>query len=214
MKNPNNTFTSPYFVQYGFGGSDATLAVSSLRFLGLIDGEGKATDLMSKISAKNEDRRKQGFQEVIKKAYDKLFEGEAKPYELSSDDLHDALRGEYGLSPRVARTAVPAFFKLCEYAGLREGTPTPSARERVKKAPTQKTTAERPAQSGHNVPVSVGGIQIMNGDVSIGISEKVARKQIFDKKFRALMDTLIEAAHKVEEELKEKPSDTEKPDGG
>jgi len=197
---PNNTFTSKYFIQYGFGESDATLAVSSLRFLGLIDDGGKATDLMPKISAKNEDRKKQGFEEVVRKAYSKLFEGETKPYELSSDDLHDALRGEYGLSPRVARTAIPAFFKLCEYAGLREETKASSPRERTKRVSHQKNQTNRPSSGSKNhEPRSPSGtIQIINGEIGLLISENVAKKQIFDKKFRDLMDGLIEAAHKVE----------------
>ncbi len=212
---PNSVFNSKYFEQYSFGGSDATLAVSSLRFLGLIGEEGQATNLMAKISAKNPERRKQGFDEVVRGAYSKLFEGETKPYELSSDDLYDELRGQYDLSPRVTRTAVPAFLKLCEYAGLKEETKAPVMRKRTKTAQGPKDKGERQQEkSGAKVVFQKPGlIQIMAGEINIAISEEVAKRQIFDKDFRHLIDGLIDAAHKVEEKFQKEAPDSGKESG-
>ena len=108
-----------YFKSYGFGHADAYLAINLLKFLGIIDENDKPTSIARKFQLKGEARNKE-IEEVIRNAYAKIFKISEKPQNLSTDELINEFIHTYDLSPRVARSAVPAFLKLCEFAGLRE----------------------------------------------------------------------------------------------
>lgn len=114
-----NNITPDYFKTYGFGQADAYLAVNTLRFLGLIDDNEKATETARKFQLKGEARNKE-VEATIKKAYKKLFDTTEKPHELPKDDLVNEFMHNYDLTKRIAISAVPAFLKLCEFAGLKE----------------------------------------------------------------------------------------------
>ena len=111
-----------YFEKYGFGKADAYLAINTLKFLGLIDENDKSTDLLRKFQLKGDVRNKE-TQQILKNAYKDLFNTVTEPYKLSKDDLTNEFMHHYGLSKRVAASAVPAFLKLCEFTGfLEEGS--------------------------------------------------------------------------------------------
>jgi hypothetical protein len=108
------------FTANGFSNVDALLAISALKFLGLVNDNGIPTELMSKLRLKGDIRKKE-FEGIIRAAYRKLFETIDTPQNLSSDDLFNAFHAHYSnLSDRVIRAAIPVFLKLCEFAGLRE----------------------------------------------------------------------------------------------
>lgn len=142
---------SAMFTQYGFGPSDAILAVSTLRFLGVVDETGKATPLMAKLRLQGE-ARKQVFHDLVKNSYKKLFNVSSEAHKLSDEELGNEMIIQYNLSPRVARTAVPVFKKLCEYAGLIEagtivaGSPKPRDKS--------KTSESKPAKKKESAPGS------------------------------------------------------------
>lgn len=165
-----------YFQRYGFGDSDSALAVSSLRFLGLVDDDGHSTISMNKISSKSEDSRKKAFEEVVKTAYSKLFELD-KPYDLSPERLHDEIRAQYDVSTRIATSAVPAFLKLCELAGLREGTPTPSGRTRKQKT-AKDSTPHRTATQLNETAIRAGfkPIRVAEGRMVLNIPSELQDK--------------------------------------
>lgn len=108
-----------YFKNYGFGQADAYLAINTLKFLGVIDAQGRATDALRKFQLRG-DTRNSEVQPILKIAYKKLFDAVNDPYKLSKDDLANEFMHCYSLSRRVAVSAVPAFLKLCEFAGFLE----------------------------------------------------------------------------------------------
>lgn len=108
-----------YFKNYGFGHADAYLAINTLKFLGIIDEDGKSMENQRKFQLRGDARNKE-IQEILKSAYKKLFSTTSEPFNLSKDDLINEFMHNYSLSGRVAASAVPAFLKLCEFAGLVE----------------------------------------------------------------------------------------------
>jgi hypothetical protein len=109
--------TSSLLKSRGFSGSDAFQTISSLKFLKIIDDDGNKTDQMQKLQLRGEERTK-GIAEIIKNAYVDLFNTIEQPNKLSKDDLHNDFISVYGLSGRLAQTAVPNFLWLCGEAGL------------------------------------------------------------------------------------------------
>jgi len=67
-------------------------------------------------------------QSIVKIAYQKLFKTIDKPYEMPTQELTNEFIASYELSPRVARTAVPAFLWLCEESGMKEKSLLPRKR--------------------------------------------------------------------------------------
>src|SRR3989344_478244 len=111
--------TPEYFKNYGFGQADAYLAINTLKFLGVIDDNGKSTDVLRRFQLRG-DIRNMEVQQILKVVYKRLFDAVDDPYKLSKDDLTNEFMHHYSLSRRIAISAVPAFLKLCEFAGLLE----------------------------------------------------------------------------------------------
>lgn len=101
----------------GFSGSDAFQTLAALKFLGIIDKDGNRTERMTKLQLKGNERT-QGILEIVKDSYKKLFDTVAEPYKLNKDDLYNDFISVYGLSGRLASTALPNFLWLCKEAGL------------------------------------------------------------------------------------------------
>lgn len=169
--------TVPLFMGYGFGKIDAQLAVSALRFLGIVNDAGQPTELVPKLRLKG-DVRKQEFEKIVRAAYKKLFDVIDTPQNLSSDELHNEFIAQYGLSTRVVGAAIRVFIKLCEYAGLKEEG---SIVGRVRKAKVKvngsafqpsKPTGKTP-QAGQPRAVLTGITFPLSDDLSIEISPEL-----------------------------------------
>jgi len=210
-----------YFEGYGIKGTDAVLAVSSLRFLGLLDDTGTPTEKMAKLRLKGEARKKE-FESVIRSAYKVLFTVVEKPYELAPDDLNNEMVTHYDLSPRIARAAVPAFLWLCEYAGLiQEGSV--SIRQRRSKTGISKksgvtSSGKKTPQDKYNAqkiehPKSVSGltdIVIMEGKLIISISPEIQSRAWLDKDLGEDLRTFVKKGQEFADKHtpKEKPPET------
>ena len=114
---------------YGFGESDAYAAVGALRFLGLIDGSNKVQESAKKLHLQGASRT-EALAAITKSAYAELFDRVPNLLDLSTDDLHNELLITYGITPRIAKSALPAFLWLCEQGGLKEPSP-----ESIKRTP-------------------------------------------------------------------------------
>lgn len=109
-----------FFVSHKFNQSDASLAVSTLKFLGIADENGRVhQEIIRKFQLKGGEGKK-GVEEVVRKAYDKLFQKIGEPQNLDTEELSNDFVETYNLSPRLAKPATLAFLKMCEYAGLKE----------------------------------------------------------------------------------------------
>ena len=108
-----------YFKNYGFGQADAYLAINTLKFLGIIDDNGKSTDTLRKFQLLGDSRNSE-VQQILKITYKKLFSVTNDAYKLSKDHLTNEFMHLYSLSRRIAISAVPAFLKLSEALALPE----------------------------------------------------------------------------------------------
>lgn len=129
-----------YFEKQGFGSYDSQLAMNALKFLGLLSSEAIPTALWKKWQLPGDGGGKVRA-EAIRAAYSDLLNTVPKAYEQSREELKGDLMSVYGLSPRVAESAVPVLIKLFELAGWKQPTTTTSL-ARAKK-PTATTGKER-----------------------------------------------------------------------
>jgi hypothetical protein len=117
---PYSSLAPTLFISNGFSNVDALLALSALKFLDLIDAKGNATSHMPSIRFEGE-KRTRAFASIIKTAYAPLFKSLAAPELASNTDLVNAFKEHYPtLSDRILKSAIPAFLRLCIYAGLKE----------------------------------------------------------------------------------------------
>lgn len=114
-----NEVTLDYLRAQGFKGTDAHLAFAGLRFLGIIDASGKTLEISKKLHLQG-DAWRETLKEVINVAYTKLFKVNKEAFTLDRQQLTNEFVGLYGLTPRIARVATPAFIFLCEKAGFIE----------------------------------------------------------------------------------------------
>lgn len=143
-----NEVSSGLFKNYGFGTAEALLAVNTLKFLGVVDENGTPTELMTKIRLRCE-AGKAEFEKIVRTAYKKLFDAVEAPQDLPVDDLANEFHAHYNLSPRIVRTALPVFLKLCEYAGLKEPGTVTSRKQSAQSGSRAKAPASKKERSSH-----------------------------------------------------------------
>lgn len=109
--------TADEFITRKFSKPDAFQTVTALKFLNLITDDGSVTEKVTSLQLVGDNRIK-GLQEIVKWGYSKLFGTTPDANNLSREELHNEFIAVYGISPRLAKTAVPAFIWLCKEAGL------------------------------------------------------------------------------------------------
>lgn len=145
-RNYRDGISVDFFKSRRFGSADALLAVNTLKFLNLLTEDGKPTEFMTIMRIKGDDRKPE-FEKVLRNGYKKLFETVDEPHLLSRDKLKNEFVAIYDVSDRVLASAIPAFYKFCEYAGLMEERPVPM---RSVSLASQKST-ERVRKTGRGV---------------------------------------------------------------
>ena len=194
--------SASYFKSYGFGEADAYLAMNALRFLKLIDETDKPTELARKFQLRGEARNKEAGT-AIKTSYKELFEAVEKPYELPKDHLVNEFMHNYKLSNRVAQSAVPAFLKLCEFAGLvEEGSVLTRTREQKTstsnghKNEVQRVKQDKTVKEGGNYTP----IPFAEGEIKLYLPTTILTKAILDSNLgndlKLVTDALLSFANK------------------
>lgn len=216
IKTPD-TISQVLFISNGFNKLDAMLAISTLKFLGLVDAQNKPTDAMASLRIKG-DKRKEEIKKIVEAAYKPLFDNTEAPQNLPKEELHNALSANYPkLSDRVYGAAIPVFYKLCEYAGLKEegsvrGGWTVQNRAKQDKGDgtanvTKKTVKTGASLTIQDVPSGFHSHSIAKGKVNILISEEWNTKTLLDDKLFELWRTTLKAADAYAKEYeKENPS--------
>lgn len=100
-----------------FSKVEAFQALHTLRFLGLLDQEGRLIN--SQFLTLKGEARQNGLFEAIKRGYAKLFNRVTDPSMLPKEQLYNEFVAEYGLSARLTNSALPLFLWLCKEAGMR-----------------------------------------------------------------------------------------------
>jgi len=93
--------------------------ISGLKFLGLIDKEGNATETMNSLSVKGE-KRKENLEKVVRTAYSLLFDVvKIKLEEADSDTLVNCFKTDYKMgSLTTAEQGARIFVFLTQQAGI------------------------------------------------------------------------------------------------
>ena len=168
--------TPEYFKNYGFGQADAYLAINTLKFLGVIDDNGKSTDVLRRFQLRG-DIRNMEVQQILKVVYKRLFDAVDDPYKLSKDDLTNEFMHHYSLSRRIAISAVPAFLKLCEFAGLVDQGSV-ITRKRIDKS-NKKQSDDRSVNKGSDINNVNISIPIDGGKMEWKLPSEIFTKMAF-----------------------------------
>ena len=131
-------------------GGTAYALLSALKFLRLIDGDGKPTSLLRQLVTADEDGRKPLIHQMIYEAYPGLMNGSLNLAEASGGQFDEALREHYNIRGSTVDKVATFFLQAAEEAGvqvsmhLKKRKPAaPSNASRRRPAPKTPDTDER-----------------------------------------------------------------------
>ncbi|HEY4506311.1 MAG TPA: DUF5343 domain-containing protein [Candidatus Paceibacterota bacterium] len=210
------------FETYGFNASDAILAVTTLRFLGVIDNNGKATDLMSKLRLTGETGKKE-LEKIVRSSYKKIFDATDAPQNLPADELVNEMLVQYSnISQNVAKSASRAFLKFCVLAGLKEESAVVTRKRSPKtEHKTQSITSNKPKKT-RNPQKELEGrdfdfhIPVVENKMYIEIPESIYKLSFLDDKLHNDLRMLVKEAREFADKHipKEKTEDEGADNGG
>ncbi len=105
----------------GVSKGNAGRTVAAMKYIGVIDGEGKKTEIQDRLARASTEEYPNVLAEVLRNAYSKVFK-RVDPAEASDIQLRDAFRG---FDPAKQRgRMVSLFIGLCQEANIIAGEPT------------------------------------------------------------------------------------------
>lgn len=193
---------------YGFSDGEASQALGTLTFLGIIKGDKTVNkDVFDSISVKNDDKKIEGIKNMVQKAYRELFDAFPEVADANTNDIHDEIKRVYSLSTRLASTAVPAFIYLCEKAGLRMKPETKSSPTRSRATKTSLTANHSHSQStsgGKRVSSNQSSdsitIDFANGVIKLVLPQKVMTSPILLDAYKTLVSSITTFVNKYSTE--------------
>jgi len=118
----------------GIPSGNASRTLVALRYLGLIDDEGRRTSAFDRLGRAKSDEYNEVLAEVVRNAYAQIF-AIVDPAENSDIEIADAFRG---LQPEAQRERmITLFLGLCREAGIVSGR-APEARPRRRQQAAQE----------------------------------------------------------------------------
>lgn len=194
----------------GFSKVESFQALQALRFLGLLDDNGNVQNAQV-LSLKGE-ARNTGLQDIVKKAYKKLFDRIENPNILTRDELHNEFIAEYGLSSRLVKGALPLFLWLSREAGMKvKEEISPRKRESMHK--TSKLLTKKAVTSSGNFTHTAPPV---DNSVEVGEFKFIlppnwnldeTRKAIAKGDFRAVYEELEKLSAKLKNQTENKDND-------
>ena len=175
--------------------------INTLRYIGVIDGEGNKTPKATSAFNQHEDTEFQNdFGAMVKDAYKELFEiyGDTS-WEQSFDKLIAFFRNADQTSDVVGRRQASTFQALAALAGHGEVPAPPKPKLSSSKTKTEKTA--KPAKQQPEVNLGTGA-QSGNGtpqrDVGLTVRVEVnlppaADQETYDRIFRSIRENLLNA---------------------
>ena len=193
-------FNADVLKKLGYAPKNESYIIYTLRFLGIIDDEGKQTDQAAKIFTQHIDADFQKeFQKLIKEAYNDLFTLYIdKSWTLDTDALITFFRQSDKSSAEVGRRQANTFAALAGIAGRRDVSDQ-------KTIPTKRGTslAEKQKIKDKTKPVSIkkGDKADQQGDLSkrdYGLTVRIeinlpteASQETYDKIFKSIKENLL-----------------------
>lgn len=190
----------------GFSPIDAFLALSTLRFLHIIDDNNSGTENLHSLRMVGEEK-KNTLKEIVKSGYKKIFDTVPEANNLTRSELYNEFIATYRLSPRLASAAVPDFLWLCGEAGLKVQKAVEVGNNRPRHVKTSfqikpriKTYKEKPepeisANQGFVIPYGSIKLVLPNNDK--------ARNALVDGQFKEVGKQLLELSKLVEDKVSE-----------
>lgn len=177
--------------------------ISTIRFLGIIDEEGKKVDSVAGAFLKHNDTEfAQEFSKIVSAAYTELFAlyGEAT-WSLDQDKLISFFRTNDKTSADLGRRQAATFQTLASIAGYPE-----ISKEKTSSSPRPKVAKAMTVAKKKEVPPKVvqesneNGLGGVKGNRDFGLTVRVeinlpagADQETYDKIFRSIKENLINA---------------------
>jgi hypothetical protein len=131
--------------EYGIPKHWAYHLLSALKFLNLVEKNGKTTASLQSLQMKGEEF-KRNLEEVVRNAYKELFE-KINPDSETRTNITNFFMKHYGISPSGAEKATTLFLDLCSQAGIATLQEKQLVTSKVKTTPNKVITKVPPPVS-------------------------------------------------------------------
>lgn len=141
-KNFPSTVTSDTIKKYGLASNNESYVINVLKFIGLVDEDGKRTSIAHEVFSKHNDEEfRKGFSDLVRSAYADLFDVRGEDaWTLDQSGLVSYFRSADKTSEIIGGRQAGVFRVLASIAGY--GEPTQTA-PRSSKAPPAKTNTPK-----------------------------------------------------------------------
>jgi len=179
------------------------MVLSVLRFLGLIDKDGKKTQEATKLFTKHgDDAFGKALETIVKKAYSDLFEHYGDDtWKTDRDSLIGYFRGTDETSAITGKRQAVAFEALSALSGHGEVAEPKSTGKRTKKAVAKKkTTKKADTEKAHKESKGEGIGFTGDADNNIGLTVRIeinlpaqGDQETYDRIFQSIKKNLLNA---------------------
>jgi hypothetical protein len=206
---PAGGVTAEMLKKLGLAPNNETYVINILRFIEIIDDEGKKTEAATKVFNQHDDAAFQkAFAGLVEKAYSDLFSLHGKDtWKLDVDALIQYFRSTDDTSAIVGRRQATTFQALSALSGHAEA---PSVRSTpAKKSQPAKSSAKKPAQSAPSTAAatakeepatdaSKGKLGGRSRDVGLTVRVEInlpadGDQETYDRIFKSIRENLIDA---------------------
>lgn len=99
-------------------GSTGTQLMAALRFLELIDDNGRPTPLLKTLASSEGEKKQSCLKEILQKAYKFVFESSLDPDNATYAQLEEVFQSNYRCASDVSRKCIKFFIALSDDAGV------------------------------------------------------------------------------------------------
>lgn len=208
------SFGADTMKKLGIAPNNETYIINALRFLGVLDAEGKKGPAVGNVFTQHADEDFQaGFSEIIKNAYEDLFglHGE-DAWTLPTAKLIGYFRHTDGTSEIVGKRQASTFQSFAALSGKIDGVkaPTPKAQrtEKVSTKPSRSTApapivlseqreaAQSPLPSATQLTVSPPANTAPNGGMALTVRVEInlpagGDQETYDRIFKSIRENLL-----------------------
>jgi len=193
--------TAATLKKLGLAPKNEGYVISVLRFLGLIDENGKKTSEAGKIFPLHDDESfSKAFSKLVKSAYKALFElhGESA-WEQETDTLISFFRQTDQTSEIVGRRQATTFQLLAAYSGYGEMPPSRAGKKTQKVAPIKKAIEKKKVSKTEKITQKqISGIVDVKQGKDIGLTVRIeinlpadANQTTYDRIFKSIRENLL-----------------------
>lgn len=194
--------TADTLKKLGIAPNNETYVINILRFINVLDDEGKKTPKASAVFTKHNDEDFQkGLSELVESAYTDLFSLHGKDsWSLSTDKLISYFRGADHTSAIVGQRQAGTFqalAALCGYAEVpTQKSPPPARRVDTKAKP--KKGAKAPKSTTADLNLGAEGDRKFSRDMGLTVRIEInlpvaADQETYDRIFRSIRENLLNA---------------------